>query len=511
MSSVIHPFPASSIQAVADADYRMMVDAVTDYAIFMLDPAGCIRSWNAGAQRLKGYTADEVIGRSFEMFYPQDDIEAGRPQQELDQALRLGRIEDEGWRVRRDGSRFWASVVVTALFGEDGSHRGFVKVTRDLTPRREQEEMQRQTEEVFRLMVEGVRDYAIFMLDPEGHIVSWNLGAQINKGYIAEEIIGKHFSVFYPPDKIDAGWPATELEMALRDGRFEDEGWRLRKDGSRFWASVVITALHDASGRHRGFAKVTRDLTARRRIDVLEGESRQLTQFLAILGHELRNPLASISNAAAIMQMEEMTSPRMLVVRDVLSRQVAHFKRLVDDLLDVGRIASGKVHLDHAPVSLQQVVSEALETMAPGLREHRHRLETRIEDAPLWVAGDKVRLVQVLTNLLHNACKFTAEGGRVRVSLSRRGDHAELGVSDTGRGIATHQLNDVFKLFVQGEHADEPGHGGGLGIGLNLVYQMVQRHGGDVSVFSTGIAGEGAEFVVRLPLLAADGSGIAPP
>ena len=495
-----HPFPASPVPPVTDADYRMMVDAVADYAIFMLDPAGRIRSWNAGAQRLKGYTADEVIGRSFEIFYTQQDIDAGRPRQELEETVRLGRVEDEGWRLRKDGTRFWASVVITALVDKDGIHRGFAKVTRDLSARREQEEMQRQSEEVFRLMVEGVRDYAIFMLDPAGHVVSWNLGAQINKGYLAEEILGKHFSVFYPQEKIDVGWPATELELALRDGRFEDEGWRLRKDGTRFWASVVITALYDDSGRHRGFAKVTRDLTAFRRIDMLEGESRQLTQFLAILGHELRNPLASISNAATIMQMEDMTSPRLLIVRDVLSRQVAHLKRLVDDLLDVGRIASGKVHLDHAPVSLQQVVSEAVETMAPALRERRHRLETRIEDTPLWVAGDRVRLVQVLTNLLHNACKFTDEGGRVRVSLARHGSHAEISVSDTGCGIATHQINDVFKLFVQGEQGDAPGHGG-LGIGLNLVYQMVQRHGGEVSVFSTGVAGEGAEFVVRLPLI----------
>jgi PAS domain S-box-containing protein len=500
MSSAILQFPASPVEPVTDADYRMMVDAVTDYAIFMLDPAGRIRSWNAGAQRLKGYTADEVIGRSFELFYPQQDIDAGRPQQELDETVRFGRIEDEGWRLRKDGSRFWASVVLTALFDKDGNHRGFAKVTRDLTARREQEEILRQSDEVFRLMVEGVRDYAIFMLDPDGRIVSWNLGAQINKGYTAEEIVGQHFSVFYPQEKIDQGWPATELELARRDGRFEDEGWRLRKDGSRFWASVVITALYDETGRHRGFAKVTRDLTAQRKMDVLEGESRQLTQFLAILGHELRNPLASISNAAAIMQMEEMTSPRLLIVRDVLSRQVAHFKRLVDDLLDVGRIASGKVHLERAPVGLQQVVAEALEAMAPALRERRHQLETHIADVPLWVLGDKVRLVQVLTNLLHNACKFTAEGGRVRVSLARQGNHAELSVGDNGRGIASHHLNDVFKLFAQVEHGDIPSHGG-LGIGLNLVYQMVQRHGGEVSVFSTGIPGEGSEFIVRLPLM----------
>ena len=207
---------------VDDADFRLLVESVRDYAIFLLDPQGRVRSWNAGAQVLKGYAPDEIIGRSFEVFYPQEQIDIGFPAQELREALRLGRFEDEGWRLRKDGSRFWASVVITALIDDDGLHRGFAKVTRDLTERRHQEELLRQGEERFRLLVEGVRDYAIFMLDPQGHVVSWNLGAQINKGYTAEEIIGQHFSVFYPQEKIDAGWPEHELESALRDGRFEE-------------------------------------------------------------------------------------------------------------------------------------------------------------------------------------------------------------------------------------------------------------------------------------------------
>jgi len=500
MSLPVPDTGTSLIQPLTDADYRLMVEAVNDYAIFMLDCEGRILSWNAGAQRLKGYAIEEVLGRSFELFYPQEQLDRDWPRKELEMALRDGRFEDEGWRLRKDGSRFWASVVITALRDDDGRHRGFAKVTRDLTARRAYEEQLRQSEERFRLMVEGVQDYAIFMLDPQGMITTWNLGAQLNKGYIAEEIIGRHFSVFYPQDKLDQDWPRQELEMALRDGRLEDEGWRLRKDGSRFWASVVITALYDEHGRHQGFAKVTRDLSERRRISALEAESRQLTQFLAVLGHELRNPLSSIANAASIMQLEELASPRLRVVRDVLSRQVAQLTRLVDDLLDTGRIVAGKVRLERVPTCLQHVVDEALGAMEPAVRERELTLETSIDETPLWVSGDKVRLVQVLTNLLHNACKFTPAGGQVRVRLARHGDHAELSVSDTGCGIRPAELQYVFRLFAQGQGGETSAHDG-LGIGLSLVHQMVLRHDGEVSAFSTGEPGQGAEFVVCLPLI----------
>ena len=496
----IQDCPVRPPTPLTDADYRLMVEAVSDYAIFMLDPTGRILSWNIGAQRLKGYTADEVIGRSFEMFYPQDLIDIGLPQRELEGALQLGRIEDEGWRLRKDGSRFWANVVITALHDADGRHRGFAKVTRDLSARREHEELLRQSEELFRLMVEGVRDYAIFMLDPQGHIASWNLGAQITKGYTAEEIIGQHFSVFYPQEQRDRDWPGQELVMALRDGRFEDEGWRLRKDGSRFWANVVITALHDAQGRHRGFAKVTRDLSQHRRIDTLEHESRHLTRFIAVLGHELRNPLTAIANATTLLSLAEAAPQRVQDVHGVLSRQVAHLRRLVDDLLDVGRIVSGKVHMERTPIRLQEVVAGAVEAIAPEFRKRGQRLDVEAEPAPLWVLGDRARLAQVLGNLLHNACKFTPEGGQVRVVLARVDAHVELRVSDTGCGIAPTELKRVFELFEQGKDAATPGHGG-LGIGLNLVHQIVLQHDGEVSAFSTGEPGKGAEFVVRLPLV----------
>jgi PAS domain S-box-containing protein len=253
--------------------YRRLVESVSHYAIFALDAKGYVTSWNPGAQHIKGYTGDEIIGRHFSSFYPPEDTAWGKPAWELEVAAREGRIEDEGWRVRKDGSRFWANVVISAMRNSQGEVTGFAKVTRDLTERRNAEEALRHSEERFRLLVQSVRDYAILMLDAEGKIASWNEGAQQIKGYSADEILGRSFTLFYPPEAIADGFPQRELDVAARDGRFEDEGWRVRKDGSRFWANVVITALRNSDGRLVGFAKVTRDLTARREA---EAQARRL-------------------------------------------------------------------------------------------------------------------------------------------------------------------------------------------------------------------------------------------
>jgi PAS domain S-box-containing protein len=244
--------------------HRLLVGSVQDYAIFALDPQGFILSWNAGAERFKGYTTDEIVGKHFSIFYPPEKVAERFPDYELREAARAGRFEDEGWRVRKDGTRFWANVVITALRDPQGRLLGYAKVTRDLTQRRAAEEALRLSEERFRLLVQSVKDYAIFMLDPTGHVATWNDGAQRIKGYTEEEIVGKHFSIFYPPEKQAEHYPDYELEIAAREGRFEDEGWRVRKDGSRFWANVVITALRNHDGRLIGFGKVTRDLTERR-------------------------------------------------------------------------------------------------------------------------------------------------------------------------------------------------------------------------------------------------------
>ncbi len=283
--------------------YRLLVSSVRDYAIFALDANGYILTWNPGAERFKGYTAEEAIGRHFSMFYPKERVEEGFPDRELREAARHGRFEDEGWRIRKDGSRFWANVVITALRDSRGKLVGFAKVTRDLSERREAEETLRESEERFRLLVQGVRDYAIFLLDPAGHITTWNEGAERIEGYRAEEIIGRHFSTFYPQDDIDAGKPPRELEIASLTGKYEEEGWRVRKDGSLFWSSVLITALRKPDGTLAGFAKVTRDLTERRsaQMRALEDERRiaaeEAARRTAEQGRQRTEELQTITSA----------------------------------------------------------------------------------------------------------------------------------------------------------------------------------------------------------------------
>ena len=249
-----------SLQEV-EQHFTELVAGVEDHAIFLLDPNGIVKSWNAGARRIKGYEAEEIIGQPFTRFYTQEAIDSGWPQEELRRAAATGRIQDEGWRLRKDGSRIWANVVITALRSPSGELRGFLKITRDLTERRQTEEILRLSEERLRLLIESVQDYAIFMLDPDGRIASWNLGAERIKGYTAAEIIGQHFSIFYSSEDVASGKPQRELETAIREGRVEDEGWRVRKDRSQFWANVIITSVYDRQGTLRGFAKITRDLT----------------------------------------------------------------------------------------------------------------------------------------------------------------------------------------------------------------------------------------------------------
>jgi PAS domain S-box-containing protein len=479
-----------------------MVESVSDYSIIVLDPGGIVISWNGGARKLKGYDAEEAIGRHFSLFYPSELLEQDQPDRALATVRKAGHMEEEGWRLRKDGTRFWASVVITQMTGTNGEVRGFSMITRDLSERRRQDEMLRMSEERFRLLVEGVKDYAIFMLDPGGHIVSWNLGAQKNKGYEASEIIGQHFSVFYPPEVAAIGWPEQELRNALRDGRFEDEGWRIRKDGSRFWASVVITALHDATGRHRGFAKVTRDLTERRRVTALEDEGRRVTNFLAMLGHELRNPLAPISNALELLKREKTESAVIAHTRDIIGRQLRQMTRLVDDLLDVGRITSGKIHLESKPVRLRDAIAEAAEAVRPLIESKSQTLHLHCQEADPWISGDRARLIQIVSNLIHNAAKFTQSGGNISVSLSQVGNEVSVSVRDDGPGIQPKDLQRIFDLFVQGEQ-DMARSQGGLGLGLSLVQQLVTSHGGRVSAFSTGRPGEGSEFVVQFPIVQA--------
>jgi PAS domain S-box-containing protein len=482
-------------------DYSMLVQAIEDYAIFLLDATGHIVSWNVGAQKLKGYTAQEIIGQHFSRFYTQEAVARGWPTYELQQASLTGRFEDEGWRVRKDGTMFWSNVVITAIRNQAGVLTGFAKITRDLTAQREYMEALRQSEERFRLLVDCVKDYAIFMLDPQGYVVSWNAGAARIKGYTREEIVGRHFSLFYVPEEAAAGKPARELAIARQLGHVEDEGWRVRKDGSTFWANVTITAVHDESNRLRGFAKVTRDLTERRQREELERSSERMREFLATLAHELRNPLAPVRNAVGVMQLETGLSPAMMHSRDLIDRQVTHLTRLVDDLLDVGRIMSDKIELRVGRVDLGELMTRAIEAARPFTDAHEQLVVPHVPDEPVSIRGDMTRLVQVLQNLLHNASKFSPAGSRIDVTGRIDYRMAVLEVRDSGCGIPAQSLDKIFQLFAQEKAAQNSGEGG-LGIGLTLCKSLVEMHGGSIFASSEGL-GCGSTFTLSLPLAAA--------
>ncbi|AJZ61067.1 sensory box protein [Paraburkholderia fungorum] len=482
-------------------DYWSLVQSIEDYAIFLLDTTGHIVSWNAGAQKLTGYAAHEIIGQHFSRFYTAEAVARGWPDYELQQATLTGRFEDEGWRVRKDGTTFWSNVVITAVRNEAGVLTGFAKITRDLTAQREYLDALRQSEERFRLLVDRVRDYAIFMLDPDGYVVSWNVGAARIKGYTREEIIGRHFSTFYLREEVAAGKPARELAIARQVGRVEDEGWRVRKDGTTFWANVNITAVYDESNRLRGFAKVTRDLTERREREELERSGERMRKFLATLAHELRNPLAPVRNAIGVMRLEAGMSPTLARSRDLIDRQVTHLTRLVDDLLDIGRIMSDKVELRLARVDLVEVVARAIEAARPFTDSRSQSVATQMPAEPLVVSGDTTRLVQVLQNLLHNASKFSPSGSQIEI-LGRVEHHmAVLEVRDHGCGIPVGSLDTVFELFVQEKSGQSLGEGG-LGIGLTLCKSLIEMHGGSIIASSAG-EGCGSSFTLSLPLAAA--------
>jgi PAS domain S-box-containing protein len=488
-----------------------MIDAVADYAIFMLDASGHIASWNTGARRIKGWTADEIIGQHFSRFYTPDDVARDHPRHELEIAAREGSYEEEGWRVRKDGSRFWASVVITAVRDDNGALSGFAKVTRDLTARRlAEEQLRSQAAELaaanaqlrqFSLLVSSVRDYAIFVIDAGGHVMTWNEGAQHIKGYTPDEIIGRHFSAFYTQEDRDRRHPANELEIAAREGRYEEEGWRVRKDGTHFWASVVITALRNEHGTLVGYAKVTRDLTERRetaeRLRATAAElarsNAELERFAVAAAHDLTEPLQTIAGLADMVarrhadDLDDRGRDAMRHIGDGARR----LQGLVDGLLAYSRASQQPMTL--APVASGEALQRVLHSLAARLVERNANIVADTAALPV-VSADAPLLEIVFQNLLSNALKFTErDEPRIEVTAERDGEMWRFVIADNGIGIPEERQRAIFALFQRLERA----RFSGVGLGLALCQRLIERQGGSIGVDST--PGEGSRFWFTLP------------
>jgi PAS domain S-box-containing protein len=482
--------------------FQLLVESVTDYAIYMLNLDGTIASWNAGAQRLKGYTTSEILGQHFSKFYTDVDRETGEPGRALETSARDGRYEKEGWRVRKDGSRFWANVIIDPVRNEQGTLIGYAKVTRDITERHAAEEALRQSENQFRLLVQSVTDYAIYMLDAKGYVTNWNAGASRIKGYAAEDIIGRHFSVFYTPEDKAAGIPKMALEVAAREGRFEKEGYRVRKDGTRFFANVVIDPIRDDDGKLIGFAKITRDITERRAaqetLDKARAEAHQAQKMAAIaqlasgIAHDFNNLLTIVmGNLDMLKRARDDRRPRLI---DNALHAVEQARKLTGKLLAFGR----RQTLYPECVDVNNLVARTDDLLAQSLRGDI-RLEFDFAESVWPVEIDPSQFQIALINLAVNARDAMPKGGTLQVktenTVLRSGYMKEavaVSLTDTGIGIPPEALSKVFEPFFTTKPVGE-----GTGLGLAQVYGFAQQSDGTVDVRSE--VGRGTTVTLYLP------------
>ena len=493
-------------EKISDDPFRLLVQSIIDYAIYMLDPNGYVTSWNAGAARIKGFQTEEIVGKHFSTFYTEEDREAGLPNQVLETARREGKFEGEGWRVRKDGSRFWASVVIDAIKDDQGEVIGFAKITRDMTDKRQAQQALLEAERRFRILVQGVTDYAIYMLDPEGRVTNWNAGAQRIKGYAPNEIIGEHFSRFYTPEDLNAGVPKRALETARETGRYEAEGWRVRKDGTRFWASVVIDAIKDDEGKLIGFAKITRDMTEKREARLRLDESREqlfrsqkmeaLGQLTGGLAHDFNNLLTAILGACELAMRNLDDREKLKRMLDGVRGSAQRGASLTKQLLAFARAQQ----LEIKQVDLKQFLAEVTTLLRPSLRSNIE-LVTEISDQ-LWPADtDAAALELAILNLAFNARDAMKDGGQLKISAHNvvlegepdglRGEHVALTVADTGTGMPPEVIDRVFEPFFTTK-----GFGEGTGLGLSQVFGFAKQIGGGISVESK--PGKGATFTLYL-------------
>ena len=499
--------------------FRLLVDAITDYAIYMLSPEGLVTSWNTGAQRFKGYKPAEILGEHFSRFYPEEDRAAGIPARALATAAREGRFEGEGWRQRKDGSRFWAHVIIDPIRHPSGELIGFAKITRDLTERRAAENALRQSEEQFRRLVQGVSDYAIYMLDPDGNVSSWNSGAERIKGYLPEEIIGRHFSTFYTAEDRANGEPQKALGTARTDGRFEKEGWRQRKDGSRFWASVVIDAIRDDEGHIVGFAKITRDITEKmetqRALELAREELFQSQKMEAIgqltggIAHDFNNLLMAVLGSLEILKRRMPQDVGLSPLVDNAIQGALRGAALTQRMLAFSR--RQELHME--PIDVSGLMRGMMDMLSRSLGPTA-MLETSFPVRLPAILADPNQLEMAVLNLVVNARDAMPAGGRIALRASEEvvpsgnrqlspGRYVRVAVVDDGEGMDAKTLEQAVTPFFTTK-----GVGKGTGLGLSMVQGLAAQSGGRLILKSA--IGEGTTAELWFPVAEAAAAVNAP-
>lgn len=480
----------SKASTLEDGRLRLLIDAVIDYAIYMLDPEGIITSWNAGAKRFKGYEEAEILGQHFSRFYTDEDRRTGLPQRALDTAIDEGRFEGEGWRVRKDGSHFWCHVVIDPIFSSTGELLGFAKITRDLTDRKMAEETLKQSEQQFRLLVQSVTDYAIYMLAPDGRLTNWNPGAQRIKGYRPEEVIGQHFSLFYTPEDREAGEPQRTLDSAVREGRFEHKGWRVRKDGTRFMAHVVVDPIWGETGTLLGFAKITRDITeatlAQQTLEKTREALFQAQKMQAIgqlsggIAHDFNNLLTVILGNLEIVRKRVGDDPRITRLLDNATQGAQRGVSLTQRMLAFARRQELKTEAVDIPQLILGISGLLRSSLGPSVV-----LETRFPPALEAVIADVNQLELAVLNLATNARDAMPHGGKITISAKTEeasaqpplplesGRYVCLSVIDTGEGMDESTLAKAMDPFFTTK-----GVGKGTGLGLSMVHGFIEQLGG---------------------------------
>jgi PAS domain S-box-containing protein len=492
-------------RALQDSEerFRLLVEGVQDYAIFMLDPQGNVVGWNAGAKRMKGYQAYEIIGKHFSCFYPPEAAEVGWPDKELQTAAAEGRFEDEGWRLRKDGSKFWANVIITAMRDEAGNLKGFSKITRDLTQRKQREGELRDSEVRYRRLFEAARDGVLILDADTGRIFDANPFISELLGYSRDELLDKELWQVGLFQDAQANREAYRLLQQRGYIRYDD--LPLETKSGQTVEVEFVSNRYEVDHKQVIQCNI-RDITGRRELEraklqaeALADMNRRKDEFLAMLSHELRNPLSPIVSAVQLLRLRKDDDPIQQQAQAIIERQVGNLTRLLDDLLEVSRITIGRIRLQEENLDLRSIAERSVETVRPLIDQRMHEISMSLPPEPVWVRADTARIEQVIVNLLSNAAKYTDESGLIQLTVQQEGDEAVLQVRDNGIGIASDLLPRIFDLFTQAERSLDRAQGG-LGVGLSVVKRVMEIHGGSVEAHSAGL-GQGSEFIVRLPVV----------